>query len=100
MDTDRGRFVEEEEAAAHMERLAVGETVKIKGAEFAVVSIGEREVVLKLLSSEDRVRRVFSDMVPGEGLEERMQALQDRESPFSGGNRHERRRRERENRRR
>lgn len=54
MDTESGRFVAERDAEASMERLDIGETVKLKGAEFEVEEISDRRVVLKLLSARDR----------------------------------------------
>ncbi len=54
MDTDAGRFVEDEKAETWMQRLDIGEVVKIKGEELEVVKIEGRLVVLKLLNSEER----------------------------------------------
>lgn len=54
MDTERGRFVEEQDAERWMKRLGVGETVKVKDVEFEVMEIGDRRLVLKLLSARDR----------------------------------------------
>lgn len=55
MDTNSGRFVEEENAEAWMERISVGEIIKIKGEELEVVQIHQREIVLKLRSADDRI---------------------------------------------
>ena len=55
MDTNRGRFVEEESAEAWMQRIAVNEVIKIKGEECRVVRIGERQVLLELMSADDRM---------------------------------------------
>lgn len=57
MDTNTGRFVEEESAEKWMQRIAVGEVIKIKDEECEVVSFGNRTVTLKLLSHEDRMRK-------------------------------------------
>ena len=57
MDTNAGRFVEEESAEKWMQSISVGETIKIKGEECEVVSIDGRELTLKLLSAEDRMRK-------------------------------------------
>lgn len=54
MNTNSGRFVKDDEAQDWMQRLAVGEIVKIKGAEFEVETIVNRRVTLKLLSAQDR----------------------------------------------
>ncbi len=64
MDSNAGEFVDESRAEAWMQRIGVGEVVKIKGEELEVVSIVGREITLKLLSHEDRVRAVFDDAVP------------------------------------
>jgi hypothetical protein len=37
-----------------MQRIGVGEVIKIKGEECEVVKIGRREITLKLLSTTDR----------------------------------------------
>ncbi len=54
MDSNAGEFVGPDRAEAWMERLDVGEIVKIKGEELEVVKIEGREVTLKLRSWEDR----------------------------------------------
>jgi len=54
MNPTSGEFVGDELAETWMQRIAVGETVKIKGEELEVVSIGPREITLKLLSQGDR----------------------------------------------
>ncbi len=54
MDTNTGEFVGPDRAEAWMERLGVGEIVKIKGEELEVVKIGRSEVTLELCSLEDR----------------------------------------------
>ena len=57
MDTNRGRFVEEESAEAWMQRISVGEIIKIHGEECEVTEIAGRTVTLKLLSAEERMER-------------------------------------------
>lgn len=59
MDTNAGEFVEEERAERWMQRLQVGEIVKIKGEELQVVSTDKREVTLRLLSAADRLKNLF-----------------------------------------
>jgi len=54
MNTDTGEFVGPDRAEAWMERLGIGEIVKIKGEELEVIRIEGREVTLKLRSWEDR----------------------------------------------
>lgn len=54
MDTNAGEFVSEERAEAWMQRIQVGEVVKIKSEELEVVGIGKHEITLKLLSQRDR----------------------------------------------
>ena len=56
MNTDTGRFVDERDAKSWMQRIEVGETIKLKGEECKVISIGDRRVTLELLSSDDRQR--------------------------------------------
>ena len=88
MDTNAGRFVEEENAEKWMKRLAVGEVVKIKNEELIVVAIGpdaerglsDREVILALKSEEDRI---MSEFASSESLEKRRTELQ-REFPKHG----------------
>ena len=60
MDPNAGRFIEEGRAGAWMERIAVGEIVKIKGEEFEVLGFNDRKIVLKLLSAEDRFQERLS----------------------------------------
>ena len=55
MDTNAGRFVEEESAEKWMQRIEVGEIIKLKGEDCRVVRIGERQVVLELMSATDRI---------------------------------------------
>lgn len=94
MDTEQGRFVEESEAKEWMERLGVGEVVKIKGAEFKVLEIGERTVRLELMSAKDRqehrIGEMFKEAPPITDLVRR--------GPMDGLNRAERRRRDAEQR--
>lgn len=54
MDSNAGEFVGDERAQAWMQRIEVGEVVKIKGEELEVVSISLREITLKLLGQQDR----------------------------------------------
>lgn len=57
MDTNAGEFVGEDRVEQWMQRIAVGETVKIKGEELEVVKIERREITLKLLSYEERIAK-------------------------------------------
>jgi len=84
MDTDSGRFLREddERVQSWMQRIEVGEIVKIKGEECRVESIGDRTITLGLLS---RLERLSQELFGEKHLED----LRDL-------NRHERRRRERE----
>ena len=56
MDTNRGRFVDEQHAEPWMKRLRVGQVVKLDGVECRVKAFGpsDREVTLELLSAQDR----------------------------------------------
>ncbi len=56
MDTNSGRFVEAELAEPWMQRIGVGEVVKIKGEECRVTKIEGRRIELELMSAEDRIR--------------------------------------------
>ena len=60
MDSNAGEFVGEERAEDWMQRVAVGEIVKIKGEELEVMAIDKRTIVLKLLSAEDRFQERLS----------------------------------------
>ena len=62
MDTDSGRFVDDEQAQSWMQRISVGEVIKIKGEECEVVELGERTITLKLLSADERLRMQFKDI--------------------------------------
>ena len=62
MDSNAGEFVDERRAEKWMERIAVGEVVKIKGEELEVVTIGKREITLKLLSHDDRMNRLLDEI--------------------------------------
>ncbi len=55
MDTNAGRFVEEASAEDWMQRISVNEIIKLKGEDCRVVRIGERQVVLELMSATDRI---------------------------------------------
>ena len=68
MDTRSGEFVEDERAESWMQRIDIGEVVKIKGAELEVVGIAGREIRLCLLSASDRAARALGD-VYGAGYE-------------------------------
>ena len=57
MNSNTGEFVDEERAESWMQRIEVGETIKIKGEELEVVRIGDREITLKLLSHAERLTR-------------------------------------------
>ena len=56
MDTNAGRFVEEQNAGPWMKRIAVGQVVKLDGLECRVKAIGPdpREITLELLGTQDR----------------------------------------------
>ncbi len=54
MDTNAGEFVGEDRAETWMQRLAIGETIVIKGAELRVVVIRGRRVELELKSALER----------------------------------------------
>ena len=56
MDTNSGRFIEEQNAESWMQRIEVGEIIKIKGEELRVVSIESRRITLELMSAEDRIQ--------------------------------------------
>jgi hypothetical protein len=60
MDPNAGEFIEEERAEAWMERIAVGEVIKLKGEECEVMKIERREVTLKLLSAHERTMKGMS----------------------------------------
>ena len=62
MDTNAGEFVGEERAEAWMQRIEVGEVVKIKGEELEVLRIDERTIVLKLLSASDKLEKDLSGL--------------------------------------
>lgn len=59
MNPNAGRFIEEEKAKAWMQRIEVGEVVKIKGEELEIVEIGDRTLKLKLLSAQERLAKRF-----------------------------------------
>lgn len=82
MDPNSGRFVDEREAKAHMKRFTVGEVLKLKGEEFEVLEIQEREIRLKPLSAQERLMKQLPVV-----------------TEFMHPNRTERRRRDREERR-
>jgi len=60
MDTNSAEFVGEERAEAWMQRIEVGEVIKIKGEDLEVVRIEKREITLKLLSAYERTVRGFA----------------------------------------
>ncbi len=72
MDANAGRFIEEQTAEAWMQRIEVGEVVKIKGEELRVVSIEDRRITLELMSAEDRVLGEESAMASLFALRESM----------------------------
>jgi len=55
MDTNTGEFVGADRAQQWMKRVEVGQQLKILGEEFEVLEIGERTMVVKLLSFEERL---------------------------------------------
>ncbi len=61
MNTDTGQFVEEDRAEQWMQRLTIGEIIKIKGEELEVVKIEGRECTLKLLSAAERFGKADMD---------------------------------------
>jgi hypothetical protein len=63
MNPNSGEFEDGARAKAWMERVKVGEVVKIKGEELEIVSIAKRTITLKLLSADDRLRSNFDDVV-------------------------------------
>jgi hypothetical protein len=54
MNPSSGEFIDVDRAENWMQRIYVGEVIKIKGEECEVVTIGRREITLKLLSTTDR----------------------------------------------
>lgn len=72
MNTETGEFVDEQRAEAWMKQISVGEVVKIKDEELEVVSIGKREITLKLLSHAERVAKelAFGSVVDFEEFRE------------------------------
>ena len=97
MDSNAGRFVEEQQAEEWMSRIAVGEVVKIKGEELEVTKIGEREITLKLLSFEERNARAMKSLgamrgaLAESGLEGLLRSTPDVQTEIPPRNRHERR---------
>lgn len=63
MDPNAGRFVDEDRAQKWMERVEVGEVVKIKGEELEIIEIGKRTLKLKLLSHNERMEKSFGGLV-------------------------------------
>ena len=59
MDPNSGRFVEEQYAESWMQRIEIGETIKIKGEECEVTAIGDRHITLRLLSADERMAKAF-----------------------------------------
>lgn len=81
MDTNSGRFVGEDDAEPWMERLTVGEVVKIKGAELRVVVIEDRRVTLELTSAaERRFAAALLDAEPRNRAERRAAEALDRKA--------------------
>jgi hypothetical protein len=77
MDSNAGEFVGEERAEAWMQRIGVGEVIKIKGEELEVVSIGRREITLKLLSFTERTfaAESFAELANAESKRQRENML-------------------------
>jgi len=71
MDTDSGRFVDDNQSQAWMKRIAVGEIIKIKDEELEVIEIGERTIKLKLLSFDERFARSLTDFTDAADIESR-----------------------------
>ena len=81
MDTQSGRFVDEEHAKPDMNRYSAGDIIVVDGDEFEIMTVanvdGRGRLILKALSADDRRAQRL-------GLE----------SPRAAPNRHERRKRE------
>lgn len=60
MNPQTGQFVQEDRAEQWMQRVEVGEIVKIKGEELEIVEIEDRHIKLKLLSVRDRIGKSFT----------------------------------------
>lgn len=89
MDTNAGEFVEEKRAEAWMQRIEIGEVVKIKGEELEVVRIEKREITLKLLGQIERIHRAdgFAEVADAESKRQREKMLkrQVEKRPTTGG---------------
>ncbi len=83
MNTDTGYFVDEQDAKSWMQRVKVDEVIKIKGEECRVVAINGRELVVELLSSNDRMRRDMESLLgePRNRHERRAEEAKKRKSP-------------------
>ncbi len=77
MDSNAGEFVGDERAEAWMQRIQVGEIVKIKGEELEVVEIGRREITLKLLSRYEREKLLadYGELANAESQHQRKNML-------------------------
>lgn len=73
MNPQTGMFVQEDRAEKWMQRVEVGEIVKIKGEELEIVEIEDRHIKLRLLSVEDRVRKHGGDYQMIDDLREQLQ---------------------------
>jgi len=62
MNASEGKFVHLGEAKLWMQTLTVGEVVKMKGEEFEVVEITDRECRLKLMSADERQTKQMEEM--------------------------------------
>ena len=87
MDANSGRFVDDAEAGPWMPRFEIGEVIKVKGEEFEVERIEERQLVLKPLSFMERLVRETQALGGIQELRQEMVRLGDL-------NRHARRTRE------
>lgn len=76
MNSQTGHFVKEDRAEQWMQRVEIGEVVKIKGEELEIVEIEGRHIKLKLLSAEDRIDTT---------IEEHFKCLDIQERQFRNG---------------
>lgn len=68
MDSNAGEFIEEKRAEVWMQRIEVGEVIKIKDEELEVVKIETREITLKLLSAHERTVRGLATFAQEEDM--------------------------------
>lgn len=75
MDTNTGEFVDDSRAESWMQRIDVGEVIKIKGEELDVLRIDERTIVLKLLNASDRMNFSYEHLAVAESKRQRENML-------------------------